>query len=69
MRASLSSTAGAKRIRGGLTMMTGTTHFIMRSGRRTAMAEIPTPDFAVPYLGEREKRSHHRQPDDRRLST
>ena len=25
-----------------LTMMTGTTHFIIRSGRRTAMAEIPT---------------------------
>jgi hypothetical protein len=31
-------------------MMTGTTHFIMRSGRRTAIAEIPTPDLAVPYL-------------------
>jgi hypothetical protein len=31
-------------------MMTGTTHFIMRSGRSTAIAEIPTPDFAVPYL-------------------
>lgn len=31
-------------------MTTGMTHFIMRSGRRTAMAEIPTPDLAVPYL-------------------
>ena len=29
-------------------MMTGTTHFIMRSGRSTDMAEMPTPDFAVP---------------------
>ena len=29
-------------------MITGTTHFIMRSGRRTDMAEMPTPDFAVP---------------------
>jgi hypothetical protein len=31
-------------------MTTGITHFIIRSGRRTAMAEIPTPDLAVPYL-------------------
>lgn len=31
-------------------IMTGTTHFIIKSGRRTAMAEIPTPDLAVPYL-------------------
>lgn len=23
--------------------------FTMRSGRRTPIAEIPTPDFAVPY--------------------
>ena len=29
-------------------MMTGITHFIIKSGRRTAMAEIPTPDLAVP---------------------
>lgn len=29
-------------------MITGMTHFIMRSGRRTDMAEMPTPDFAVP---------------------
>ena len=29
-------------------MMTGTTFFIMRSGRRTAIAEMPTPDLAVP---------------------
>ena len=29
-------------------MITGTTHFIIRSGRRTDMAEMPTPDFAVP---------------------
>ena len=27
---------------------TGTEHFIIKSGRRTDMAEIPTPDFAVP---------------------
>ena len=31
-------------------MTTGMTHFINRSGRSTAMAEIPTPDLAVPYL-------------------
>jgi len=29
-------------------MITGTTHFIIKSGRSTDMAEIPTPDFAVP---------------------
>lgn len=39
---------------GGLTAMipamtTGMMHFIMRSGRRTPIAEIPTPDLAVPY--------------------
>ena len=28
-------------------MITGITHLIMRSGRRTDMAEIPTPDLAV----------------------
>jgi len=33
-------------------MTTGITHFIIRSGRRTAMAEIPTPDLAVPYLSD-----------------
>jgi hypothetical protein len=31
-------------------MITGTTHFIIKSGLRTAIAEIPTPDLAVPYL-------------------
>ena len=30
-------------------MTTGMMHFIMRSGRRTPIAEIPTPDLAVPY--------------------
>jgi hypothetical protein len=30
-------------------IITGTTHFIIKSGRNTDMAEIPTPDFAVPY--------------------
>jgi hypothetical protein len=29
-------------------IMTGTTHFIIKSGRRMDMAEIPTPDLAVP---------------------
>ena len=29
-------------------MMTGITHFIIKSGRRTDMAEMPTPDLAVP---------------------
>ena len=29
-------------------MTTGTTHFIIRSGRSTDIAETPTPDFAVP---------------------
>lgn len=29
-------------------MITGTTDFIIRSGRRTDMAAMPTPDFAVP---------------------
>jgi hypothetical protein len=29
-------------------IMTGTTHFIIRSGLRIDMAEIPTPDLAVP---------------------
>ena len=33
-------------------MTTGMEHFIMRSGRRTDIAEIPTPDLAVPYLVE-----------------
>lgn len=26
----------------------------MRSGRRTPMAEIPTPDFAVPYAAPKQ---------------
>ena len=30
-------------------MTTGMMHFIMRSGRRTPMAAIPTPDLDVPY--------------------
>lgn len=30
-------------------IMTGTTHFIIKSGRKTDIAEIPTPDLAVPY--------------------
>jgi len=30
-------------------MTTGTIHFIMRSGRRTPIAAIPTPDLEVPY--------------------
>jgi len=30
-------------------IMTGTMFLTIRSGRRTPMAEIPTPDFAVPY--------------------
>ena len=30
-------------------MITGTTHFIIKSGRKTDIAEIPTPDLAVPY--------------------
>lgn len=29
-------------------MTTGMMHFIMRSGRRTPMAAIPTPDLEVP---------------------
>jgi hypothetical protein len=29
-------------------IMTGTTDLIIRSGRRTDMAAMPTPDFAVP---------------------
>ena len=29
-------------------MMTGTTHFIIKSGRRTDVAATPTPDLAVP---------------------
>lgn len=30
-------------------MTTGTIHFIIKSGRNTPMAAIPTPDFDVPY--------------------
>lgn len=30
-------------------MTTGMMHFIMRSGRRTPIAAMPTPDLAVPY--------------------
>ena len=30
-------------------MTTGMTLFMMNSGRITAMAEMPQPDFAVPY--------------------
>lgn len=30
-------------------MTTGTIDFVTRSGLRTPIAEIPTPDFAVPY--------------------
>lgn len=30
-------------------MTTGTIHFIIRSGRRTPIAAIPTPDLEVPY--------------------
>lgn len=30
-------------------MMTGTTHLISKSGRRTPIALIPTPDLEVPY--------------------
>lgn len=29
-------------------MTTGMIHFIIRSGRRTPIAAIPTPDLAVP---------------------
>ena len=29
-------------------MTTGTQHFIIKSGRKTDIAEMPTPDFAVP---------------------
>ena len=29
-------------------MTTGIEHFIIKSGRRTDMAEMPTPDLAVP---------------------
>lgn len=29
-------------------IITGTIHLIKRSGRKTPMAEIPTPDFDVP---------------------
>lgn len=30
-------------------MTTGMMHFIIRSGRRTPIAAIPTPDLDVPY--------------------
>jgi hypothetical protein len=30
-------------------MMTGTTFLMIRSGRRTPIDAIPTPDLAVPY--------------------
>lgn len=55
-------------------MTTGTMHFIMRSGRRTPIAAIPTPDLEVPYeapmpggdgtgqgRGEARKVSRHRR--------
>jgi hypothetical protein len=30
-------------------MITGTTFFMIKSGRRTPIEAIPTPDLAVPY--------------------
>lgn len=34
-------------------MTTGMTDFMISSGFMTAMAEIPVPDFAVPYAAPR----------------
>ena len=37
-------------------MTTGMIDFIIKSGFMTAMAEIPTPDFAVPYAAPNAER-------------
>ena len=38
-------------------MMTGTTFLMIKSGRRTPIEAIPTPDLAVPYAAPKPRQN------------